>query len=104
MRGRRGTMKTPLTVHLALLLVQLTFGSWHVVGKYALRYFEPFQLADLRVVGAMPLFLSAAFLTGPALPKKGDVPLLIVLGLLGVTANQLLFIAGLGHTTATNAG
>jgi drug/metabolite transporter (DMT)-like permease len=91
-------------VHLALLFVQVTFGSWHVFGKYALRYFEPMALADLRILGATPLFLAASFAGGSGLPKKKDIPLLVILGLLGVTMNQLLFISGLAHTTATNAG
>lgn len=93
-----------MRVHLALLFVQVTFGSWHVFGKYALRFFEPMALADLRVLGATPIFLAASFAGGSGLPKKSDLPILIVLGLLGVTMNQLLFIEGLSHTTATNAG
>jgi drug/metabolite transporter (DMT)-like permease len=93
-----------IKVHLALLFVQVTFGSWHVFGKYALRHFQPFALADLRVLGAAPIFLALAFGTGPSKPKKADLGLLALLGLLGVTANQLLFIVGLSHTTATNAG
>lgn len=91
-------------MHLALLFVQVTFGSWHVFGKFALRYFEPFALADMRVLGATPIFLALAFGTGDSKPAKKDLGLLALLGFLGVTANQLLFIAGLRHTTATNAG
>jgi drug/metabolite transporter (DMT)-like permease len=96
--------KVPWQVHAALSFVQVAFGSWHVFGKYVLHYLHPLVLADLRVLGSVPLLLGLTFMTERALPKKSDLGLLIVLGLLGVFANQLLYIFGLQHTSATNSG
>lgn len=97
-------MTVSLRVHLALLFVQVSFGAWHVFGKYLLRYLDPLVLADFRVLGAMPLFLGAALVIDRRVPQRRDLAWMALLGLLGVTANQLLFINGLKHTNATNAG
>jgi len=91
--------------YLALLLVQLFFGTLPVFGKVAMRELEPFVLAAVRVsLGALLLSLAARALSGPAPPQtlreKADVALL---ALLGVVANQVFFITGLARTTATHA-
>jgi drug/metabolite transporter (DMT)-like permease len=69
-----------------------------------LGYLHPHVLADLRVLGAVPIFFAAAMATDRRIPPKRDLLVLSLLGLLGVFANQLLYIEGLTHTTATNAG
>lgn len=91
-------------VHAVLLFVQVTFGSWAVFGKYTLRYVPPLALADIRILGSVPLFFAASLTFARTAPRREDLPRLALLGLLGVTANQLLYIVGLRHTTATNAG
>ncbi|HEV8630002.1 MAG TPA: DMT family transporter [Thermoanaerobaculia bacterium] len=93
----------PLRVHLALAFVQLLFAGFAVVGKVVLASMSPLALAGLRVLGATPLLLLLAARRGRPLPAVRDVPRLLLLGLLGVTANQLLFVFGLQRTTATNA-
>jgi len=91
--------------YVALLFVQLFFGTLPVFGKIAMREMEPFALAAFRALfGALFLSLAARAFSGPeprqTLREKGEVALL---SLLGVVANQVLFIAGLSLTTATHA-
>jgi drug/metabolite transporter (DMT)-like permease len=106
---------TPAKVHLTLLLVQLLFGGFHVVGKAVLGEVEPLALAALRVLIATPLLAAFAYAKdrrdpvferppegGPA-PWRRFWPRLALLGLLGVFANQVLFLIGLDHTTASDA-
>jgi drug/metabolite transporter (DMT)-like permease len=94
----------PLRVHAVLALLQLTFGSWHVVGKYVLGYIHPLVLSELRIFGSVPLlFVASLAMERRAIPIKRDLLILSALGFLGVFANQLLFIFGLQRTTATNA-
>jgi drug/metabolite transporter (DMT)-like permease len=90
-------------VHLALLFVQITFGGFSVVGKYALTELEPLAVAAMRVLFAGPLLFLLALRHDRALPPRGELPVLALLGFFGVFANQLLFIVGLSYTTAINA-
>ena len=90
-------------VHLTLLFVQLSFGGFHVVAKALLGHLTPLTLASIRVVFATPILLALAWRRDRVLPGRRDLPILALLGGLGVFANQLLFITGLKHTTATNA-
>jgi drug/metabolite transporter (DMT)-like permease len=92
-----------LRVHLALLLVQAAFGGFHVVAKAALASLSPLALAGLRVGFATPILLWLAWRRDRFIPERRDLPMLALLGGLGVFANQILFINGLRYTTATNA-
>lgn len=92
-----------LRVHLALLLVQAAFGGFHVVAKAALSSLSPLALAGLRVGLATPILLWLAWRRDRFIPERRDLPMLALLGGLGVFANQILFINGLRFTTATNA-
>jgi len=101
---RQATEPVGHRVHLGLLWIQLTFGGFHVMGKYVLGTLHPFAVAGARVAVAMPVLLLLAWLVDRRLPARRDLPRLALLGLLGVFANQLLFIIGLQYTTAINAG
>ncbi|MBN2056516.1 DMT family transporter [bacterium] len=90
-------------VHLVLLFVQVMFGVFHVVAKSVLTHVDPLAVAAIRVVGAAPILITAGLLIDRTLPRLKDLPYLALLGILGVWFNQLLFIVGLQHTTATNA-
>ncbi len=90
-------------VHLTLLLVQLSFGGFHVVAKAALADLAPLALAAIRVGVATPILLLLAWRRDRLLPSRRDLPMLALLGGLGVFGNQVLFITGLKYTTATNA-
>lgn len=91
-------------VHLSQIFVQITFGGFHVAGKSVLAHLPPLALGCLRVLFATPLLLILAFAIDRQWPTRRDLPRLALLGLLGVFANQVLFIVGLKFTTATNAG
>lgn len=92
-----------LRLHLALLFVQATFGAFHVVGKFVLREVEPLAVASVRVLVSTPLLFFLALRKDRRLPTRRDLVGLALLGFLGVFANQLLYITGLGMTSATNA-
>jgi drug/metabolite transporter (DMT)-like permease len=90
---------------LALLLVQLFFGTFSVFGKLALREMPPFVLASIRAVFGALLLTGLARLLAPAEPpfSRAERRTLVELSLLGIVANQLLFISGLARTTAVTA-
>lgn len=90
-------------VHLTLLIVQLSFGGFHVVAKAALSDLAPMALAALRILIATPILVFLAWRRDRFVPAARDMPVLALLGGLGVFLNQVLFVTGLKHTTATNA-
>jgi len=94
-----------LLVHASLALVAVLFSIHFVVGKIALRSFDPLTFAWLRVAGSAICLL---VLNGSR--KRETVPLsradgwrLVLYATLGVAINQLLFISGLALTTAHEA-
>jgi drug/metabolite transporter (DMT)-like permease len=94
-----------LAPFVALLFVQLFFGTLPVLGKIAMRELAPFTLAAVRgVFGALLLSIAARALAGPA-PRQSPRDRLEIafLALFGIVANQVLFISGLHRTTATHA-
>jgi drug/metabolite transporter (DMT)-like permease len=93
-----------LAPHLALIAVQLMFGTWPIVGKVALRSISSTGLVVFRVTGAA---IALTLLQGQLgklrhLPRK-DLAWLLFIALLGVVWNQLLYVKGLSLTTAINA-
>lgn len=95
-------MNTP--VHLALLTVQLLFGSLPIAAKIVLREMSPSLLTFARVAGAALVFalLHAAFVRERVRDRR-DFLRLMVYSVLGVSANQWLYLQGLSRTTALNA-
>ncbi len=89
----------------ALLLVQLFFGVFSVIGKIALREVTPFVLTAFRAVFGALLLTALSRLLAPHEPPMTarDRFKIFQLGLAGVVGNQLLFVSGLTRTTATNA-
>lgn len=76
----------------------------YLVSKAAVDHFSAAEVVLLRAVLSAPLF--AVLLVGrpsPRLPAIGEVPLLLLLGLLGVVLNQGLFLTGLRSSTAGHA-
>jgi drug/metabolite transporter (DMT)-like permease len=61
-------------------------------------------LVLMRVLGAAGVLVGINWLRGgPWVHRRGDLAWLTVLGLLGIAANQSLFLFGLRYTTAINA-
>lgn len=95
--------------HLALLAVQVLFGVFPVFGRVAMdpeRGFEPFAVAAGRIgFGALVFGALALALHGRrALPAREQLPGLLGLSLLGIVANQGLFLVGLARSSAMDAG
>ncbi len=89
---------------LLLVLMTLIWGSNFTVIKYSLEDLLPLSFNALRFTLASIAMLIVALLsrTGPRL-EASDVWRLFLLGLLGNTFYQSLFITGMAHTQAGNA-
>jgi drug/metabolite transporter (DMT)-like permease len=91
-------------VHLTLVLVQFLFASLAIAGRIVLPRFPPGVLVCFRVFGATAVLLILNFLArGTWVRNLRDLWRLAILGLLGIAANQTLFLYGLRQTTAINA-
>ncbi len=92
--------------HVALVFVQLCFGTFPLLAKWAFEAFDPAAIAGWRVlVGAAALLAIAFAVHGrEALPARREFPRLLLCAVLGVVLNQVLFLEGLSRSTAVNAG
>ena len=90
--------------HIALIAVQVLFGTWPIVGKIALRSMSSISLVGFRILGAAIIFSLFQRKLGELwrLPKR-VIAWLVLSSLLGVVFNQLIFVKGLSLTTAINA-
>lgn len=92
------------TVHLALILVQVLFAGLAIAGRFVLPEFPAGLLVTVRVIGAAGVLLTWNVLRGGRwITDRRDLAHVTMLGLLGIAANQSLFLFGLRHTTAINA-
>lgn len=90
--------------HLALVAVQIIFGTWPIVGKVALRELPSTGLVAFRVAGAgAAFFLLLRSRDRVKVPQRADLARLALYSLLGVILNQLLFVKGLALSTAVNS-
>lgn len=91
-------------VHFALVVVQLLFASLAIAGRFVLPHFPAGALVSVRVLGATAVLLVVNLVAGGGWVRDvRDLVRLAVLGMLGIAANQTLFLYGLRHTTAINA-
>ncbi len=90
--------------HLALVAVQVMFGTWPIFGKIVLRSMSSTSLVGLRICGAALVFtlFQRKLSELRQLPKR-ILAWVALSSLLGVVLNQLLFVKGLSLTTAINA-
>ncbi len=90
--------------HVALIAVQIMFGTWPIFGKIVLRSMSSVSLVGFRIFGAAIIFTLLQRKLGELrqLPKR-VMAWLVLSSLLGVVINQLLFVKGLSLTTAINA-
>ena len=86
------------------MVVQLLFASLAIAGRFVLPHFPAGALVTVRVLGATLVLLTLNVATGGDwVRNRRDLLQLAVLGMLGIAANQTLFLYGLRHTTAINA-
>lgn len=91
-------------VYVVLLATQVIFATLPIGVKLVLRDLSSPSLALLRVAGAALLFVVLQLaLVRERVRSRRDYALLAVFALLGVVANQLLYITALTLTTATAA-
>lgn len=85
--------------HLALLAVNLIYGSSHFIAKEVMPdYLKPNTFILLRVFGASLLFWSLRYFIREKVERK-DLWRIALVGLFGVALNQLLFFQGLSITS-----
>jgi len=94
-----------VVVNAVLVFAQVSFGGYHVYGKYALdQGVNPIIFSFYREIMAGPLLVVIAAFAERVLPDfRKDWWRFIILGTLGVYGNQLLFVLGLWYTSATQA-
>jgi drug/metabolite transporter (DMT)-like permease len=91
-------------VHLVLAAVQLMFASLAIAGRFVLPRFPAGALVAIRILGAtLVLFIVNAVTRRTWVWAARDLWRLAALGMLGIAANQTLFLYGLQHSTAINA-
>ena len=97
-------MSSRRSVLAVLALVQLFFATLPIAGKIVLREMSAAALVLTRVGGAAIVFLVIQRLTSTERVRtRRDYMLLALFSVLGVSLNQLLYLAGLERTTATMA-
>lgn len=84
-------MNQPVLVWLVLSLI---WGSTWLFIKIGLATLPPFTFAGLRFLIAAPLLWSLAWWRGSALPRRSDVPLLLLAGFFGFAINYGLIFWG----------
>jgi drug/metabolite transporter (DMT)-like permease len=89
--------------HLALVAVQILFGTWPIFGKIVLRSMSPSSLVACRLTGAALAFSLLQRKLTPLLrmPFK-DIAALVLCSMMGIVGNQFLYVKGLSLTTVIN--
>ena len=95
-----------VVLYAAILLMIAFWSGNYIVGKIALREFPPLLLVGLRI-GCAGLFVLPFYgwerRGKPASWTGRDVPVLLLLGVFGVTLNQLFFVVGLSRTSVAHS-
>ena len=92
-------MPKNLLAHLALLSVNLIYGSSHFIAKEVMPdYLQPNTFILLRIFGAAIMFLILRFFFREKVERK-DLGRIALVGFFGVALNQLLFFQGLSITS-----
>ena len=89
--------------HLALIAVQILFGTWPIFGKIVLRSMSTTNLMLCRLTGAaIVLALVQRKLHPLRLMPAKDLAWLTLCSLVGVVGNQFIYLKGLSQTTVIN--
>lgn len=104
MKNYAPNARPTLKPHLALIGVQILFGTWPVFGKLVLGVMAPLTLVGCRVTGAAIVLMILQRRLTPLLKMPfADLAWLALCSVIGVVGNQFLFVKGLSLTTAINA-
>ncbi len=99
------TTSTPLLYALLLLMI-LGWAGNYIAGKIALESMPPVLLYGLRISMAgvlmMPVYLWQRRTSPPTWTRR-DLPLMVTVGIFGVSLNQFLFVVGLSRTSVAHA-
>ena len=97
------TRRDAIGPHLALIAVQILFGTWPILGKVVLRSMSTTSLVACRLTGAALAFALLQRKLTPLfkMPAK-DFWLLVLCSMMGVVGNQFLYVKGLSLTTVIN--
>jgi drug/metabolite transporter (DMT)-like permease len=89
--------------HLALICVQILFGTWPIMGKIVLRTMSTTNLMFCRLFGAAVVLALIQRRLRPlwSMPKK-DLAFIVLCSFLGVFGNQFIYLKGLSNTTVIN--
>ena len=95
-------MKSKPLLYALLFLMILGWAGNYIATKVALRYLPPVLLFGIRMSMAGVLMLPVYFWyrkSHPATWKLPDLPLLIAIGIFGVSLNQFFFVWGMSKTS-----
>jgi len=99
----RPTRDSAIAPHLALICVQILFGTWPILGKIALRSMSTTNLMLCRLIGAAIVFAVIQRSLRPLwLMPKRDLLWLTLCSIVGVVGNQFIYLRGLSLTTVIN--
>ncbi|MEZ0227936.1 MAG: DMT family transporter [Planctomycetota bacterium] len=108
MNGVLPDPRVPIRAHVALAVSQLGFGLFPVFGKLVFPPrgpIPPLGVAALRAAfGAVSLQLLASAVRSKGVEQRGDYLRLAVYAFFGIVLNQILYLQGLAHSSATHAG
>ena len=93
------------TIYVKLLLTAVFWGGTFIAGRQVAQNLGPFSIAFLRFAVASAFLLSLARIRGGRLPLpgKGQIVPIVLLGLTGVFAYNVLFFKGLRLIEASRA-
>jgi drug/metabolite transporter (DMT)-like permease len=93
-----------IKAHIALLLANIIYALNYGWAKDVMSegYVQPFAFILMRVIGATALFWFVSLFFREKVANKDKLKMLLC-GIFGVAANQLLFFKGLDQTTRINA-
>ncbi len=87
-----------------LISVALVWGANYTIGKYGVAYMSSIQFNSLRFLVASPVLLVITFMLERSLRiERKDWLRLVVVGIVGTTLYQTLFMLSVKYTSATNA-
>lgn len=87
-----------------LWLVVVFWGANYTVGKWGMLGFSPLNFTMLRFLGAVPILVLMLYILERDLKvDMRDLPQVALIGLIGTTLYQTVFMAAVKHASATNA-